>query len=106
MTPPQTYSALLLQSKFAPVPRGNNFETFRFYEALEHGCIPLYVRTAGDETYWAWLTQHMQLIELRSWEAAAGLVDHLCKKPAKAEMYRQRLCKQWDSWKRMCTIYL
>jgi hypothetical protein len=106
MTPKGEYSALLQQTKFAPVPRGNNHETFRLYEALEHGCIPLYVRTAGDELYWAWLKDNLDLVELRSWDAASALVDHLSKNPAKAEMYRQGLCKQWNQWKLVCRLFL
>lgn len=106
MTPKKEFSALLLRSKFAPIPRGNNCETFRLYEGLEHGCIPLYVRTPGDDLYWNWLTEHLELVELRSWNAAASLVDHLCKNPAKAEMYRQGLCKQWNQWKLDCKLFL
>lgn len=102
MTPPAEYSRLLLQSRFVPVPRGNNVETFRLYEALEHGCIPLYVRTAGDETYWQWLQKHLTLVELKDWEAAARLVRHLEATPDAAEQYRQGLLTQWRSWKEAC----
>jgi GR25 family glycosyltransferase involved in LPS biosynthesis len=102
MTPPAEYSRLLLQSRFVPVPRGNNVETFRLYEALEHGCIPLYVRTAGDETYWQWLQKHVTLVELKDWEAAARLVRHLESAPDAAEQYRQGLMTQWQTWKEAC----
>jgi GR25 family glycosyltransferase involved in LPS biosynthesis len=104
MTPITDYSKLLLDSKFVPAPRGNNCETFRFYEALEHGCIPLYVRTPGDAVYWSWLKEHLELVELKSWAAAATLVKYLLENPAKAEMYRQGLCKQWDAWKQTYRI--
>jgi hypothetical protein len=36
------YISLLQNTKFVPCPAGNNIETFRFYEALESGCIPLF----------------------------------------------------------------
>jgi hypothetical protein len=100
------YSQLLLNSKYVPVPRGNHCETFRLYEALEHGCIPLYVRTPGDELYWNWLREHIELVELSSWDAAATLVAHLEANPAKAEMYRLGLSKQWKMWKLECGQYL
>ena len=35
---------MLLDSVFALCPRGNNLETFRFYEALESGAIPIFVK--------------------------------------------------------------
>ena len=102
MTPPAEYSRLLLQSRFVPVPRGNNTETFRLYEALEHGCIPLYVRTAGDDTYWQWLRGHLELVELVDWSAARRLIEHLQKSPDAAEQYRRGLQTQWQTWKAKC----
>jgi hypothetical protein len=38
----QDYLDLLSDTMFVPCPRGNNIETFRFYEALERGCIPVF----------------------------------------------------------------
>ena len=38
---------LHLSSAFCPCPGGNNAETFRFYESLEAGCIPLLVWEEG-----------------------------------------------------------
>ena len=35
---------MLLDSVFVLCPRGNNLETFRFYEALESGAIPIFVK--------------------------------------------------------------
>jgi GR25 family glycosyltransferase involved in LPS biosynthesis len=102
MTPPADYSRLLLQSRFVPVPRGNNCETFRLYEALEHGCIPLYVRTEGDTAYWQWLRRHLTLVELPDWNAAAHLVRHLEAAPDAAEQYRQGLLAEWAKWKESC----
>jgi GR25 family glycosyltransferase involved in LPS biosynthesis len=102
MTPPAEYSRLLLQSRFVPVPRGNNVETFRLYEVLEHGCIPLYVRTTGDSAYWQWLQKHLTLVELKDWDAAARLVRHLESAPDAAEQYRQGLLTQWWTWKEAC----
>jgi hypothetical protein len=102
MTPPAEYSRLLLQSRFVPVPRGNNCETFRLYEALEHGCIPLYVRTEGDTSYWQWLRRHLTLVELPDWTSAARLVRHLETAPDAAEAYRRGLMAEWAKWKEAC----
>ena len=40
---------MLLETVFALCPRGNNFETFRFYEALESGAIPVVVKGSSLE---------------------------------------------------------
>ncbi len=46
----QDYAALLLDTVFVPVPIGNvNVESFRFYEALEAGCIPIAVRATSRQ---------------------------------------------------------
>ena len=39
--PPEEYAKILLESAFAPCPRGRALDTFRIYEALEAGAIPI-----------------------------------------------------------------
>jgi len=43
------YIQLLADTAFAPCPAGNNPETFRHYEALEVGAIPIIVRPKDDD---------------------------------------------------------
>jgi GR25 family glycosyltransferase involved in LPS biosynthesis len=93
------YSAMLLKSKFVPVPRGNHAETFRLYEALEHGCVPLYVRCAGDETFWNWLRSNLFLMEIADWTQAVKVITFFLANPNKAERYRTGLRDQWSKWK-------
>jgi hypothetical protein len=40
----EAYSAQLARSKFVPCPRGLSLETYRYYEALAHGCVPIVER--------------------------------------------------------------
>ena len=40
---------VLLETVFALCPRGNNLETFRFYEALESGSIPIIVKGSSSD---------------------------------------------------------
>jgi hypothetical protein len=103
MTPPTDYKALLLRSRFIPILKGQHFETFRLYEALESGCIPLYVRSEGDEVYWSWLRSHLTLIELKSWDQAVKLIGVFELEPAKAQQYRDGLASEWTKWKAECT---
>ena len=102
-TPPDKWQTILLNSKFVPIPRGNHFETFRLYEALEHGVVPLYVRTEGDDVYWAWLTSHLNLLELKDWSEAIHLMDIFMSDDNKYELlYRKTLLAQWSVWKETC----
>lgn len=97
---PAAHAAALATAKFIPILRGNNFETYRLYEALEAGSIPLYVRTEGDATYWNWLRQKLSLIELPTWETATKAIDYFLANSDKAEEYRKGLIGQWSAWKR------
>lgn len=47
--PPEEYTAGLLKAKYAPCPAGGvNTDSFRVYEALEAGCIPI----TRDKSFW------------------------------------------------------
>ena len=105
MTGPKEYQQMLLKSQFAPVPRGNNAETFRLYEALDQGAIPLYIRTEGDEVYWSWLRGHLNLLELISWDQVPKVLELFRKFPEKGESYRTGLLNQWATWKAECKTY-
>jgi hypothetical protein len=98
-TPFQDYQALLAESKIVPVPGGMNPETFRLYEALEHGCIPLYVRCEGDTLFWNWLRTHLSLMEVKTWAQGAKVLELFRSSSEKAEQYRMGLLKQWSQSK-------
>lgn len=93
------YIASLLDSVFVPCPVGNNSETFRLYEALECGCIPLYVKTSGDEVYVEWLQNEIGLLPVSNWNEAAALIVHFFKEKDLLEGYRNQLLIRWKSWK-------
>ena len=93
------YIARLLDSIFVPCPAGNNIETFRLYEALECGCIPLYVKTPGDDKYVQVLQDNLGLLPVRNWDEAAALVAHMMKEKQLLEAYRNTLLTQWRVWK-------
>jgi hypothetical protein len=105
MTGPKEYQQMLLKSQFVPVPRGNNMETFRLYEALDHGAIPLYVRTEGDEVYWYWMRGHLSLLELTSWDQVPKVLEFFKKFPDQGEKYRTGLLEQWAKWRAECATY-
>jgi hypothetical protein len=47
----ENYMRILQDTVFAPCPAGNNFETFRQYEALEAGAIPVFQRNSSSNNY-------------------------------------------------------
>jgi GR25 family glycosyltransferase involved in LPS biosynthesis len=94
------YLSMLLNSKFVPIPAGNNHETYRFYEALECGCIPMYIRQPGDEMlvdkhFKAWLP----IVDLPSWDHAAALMFQLSNNPEVMEQYRNGILDGYRRWK-------
>ena len=88
------YLDLLLNTVFVPCPRGNNIETFRFYEALECGCIPVFtelpevLRDAG-----------LPLLKTETWEKVVEAIEHLNANPLILVEYHKNLMNAWKSYK-------
>lgn len=85
----EDYKKILGESIFALCPRGPvNAETFRVYEALEAGCIPVvtgtdnYVR--APRIYWELLFAHRNVpfVIGGTWEDCANKVKSLLENPA------------------------
>lgn len=98
-TSENAYLGRLTNSKFCPILRGNNVETFRLYEALEAGTIPIYVRNEGDDNFWEVISKKLGLVKLTSWENAVEFIKTLLSDTNRAEIYRQELITYWTSWK-------
>jgi len=76
----QTRDSLMGETTFCPCPGGNNFETFRFYEALEAGCVPVLVR--GEPGLDEFLFAHMLVnddffILADNWEHSLELMNDI-----------------------------
>jgi hypothetical protein len=98
---------MLLNSKFIPCPRGQNAETFRFWEALEHGSIPIYVRSPGDTLYVEFLTTHMPSFSafiFETWESASKSIESLLNDMPSCIQARTLLLDQWLDWKNMLKV--
>ena len=93
------YNELLDTSKLIPCPAGNNIETYRFWEALEHGAIPLYVREQGDKYFWRWIEKHLPLQAIPSWNLAGEAAQIITTNLEVYEAYRGHLGRAWASWK-------
>lgn len=99
MTKEEHYLMTLGDSKFCPILRGNNVETFRLYECLEAGTIPLYVRQEGDDLFWKFISDNLGLRELSDWQEAKGMMMEFMNNEEEAEKYRTNILERWSMWK-------
>jgi GR25 family glycosyltransferase involved in LPS biosynthesis len=91
------YTKECLNSIFIPCPGGQNQETFRFYEALEHGAIPIVVRQ--DELFFKMLSDHIPTLSVDNWSSAAEFVKTLLQNKAALIQYRTTVLNKWAEWK-------
>jgi hypothetical protein len=99
----EQYVEAMLDTVFVPCPDGVNPETFRFYEALEFGCIPLLVKTERNTVWVDWICEHLPLLPIASWDDAAQLMAHLLKEKTMLEAYRNKVITAWMAWKKSLT---
>jgi len=89
--------SILLNSWCVPCPSGHNGETFRFYEALEAGAVPIVVKEGG--AFLKYISQHIQIMPADSWTHAAQLIYTLKAQPEVYEKYRAALLIGWENLK-------
>lgn len=91
--PVDAYQNLLLNTIFVPCPTGYwNLDSFRVYEALECGCIPIVERNPID--YFRLQFGDHPFITVDSWDEATHIIRGLLFNPLQLELYRMR-CHQW-----------
>ncbi len=89
----EKYRALLLNTLFVPCPRGwANLESFRVYEALECGCIPIVEK--DDTDYFTHLLGNYPFLSVEKWEEAPALIQKLLANPMELENLRAS-CRAW-----------
>jgi len=91
--PIDDYRALLDDTVFVPCPGGwSNLETFRVYEALEAGCIPIVEQRPGFDYFTRLLGPH-PIPTITRWAEAIDLVRHMHKEDHIA--HTQAMCTSW-----------
>ena len=98
--PKEEYVETLLDSIFVACPDGANPETFRFYEALDCGCIPLVVKTPKNAAWLDVVCENLQILPVNNWTDAANLMGHLLKNTHLLEGYRNKVLSSWTAWKK------
>lgn len=93
------YVELLRASKFVPCLRGScALESFRLYEALEHGAIPFFVSAESAHGFvdeYAQVLGTHPILGFGSWQEAAAMLPQLVANPAVMETHRQTLQTWW-----------
>ena len=95
----EAYISVLLNTVFVPCPDGMNPETFRFYEALECGCLPLIVRTEANEAWVSWIAGKCKIIPMNSWDDAKEFVKYIMGNKEQLEGYRNVVLEAWIQWR-------
>jgi GR25 family glycosyltransferase involved in LPS biosynthesis len=93
------YLSILLDTVFVPCIGGNNLETFRLYEALECGCIPIIVKENNSIQFIKYINQYLQLIVLEDWSQGIGFIQQLLDNKEMLEQYRFMVLKNYQSMK-------
>lgn len=88
-----SYSHALADTRIIPCPRGSSVHTYRYFEALRAGCIPVYETLPHSDYY-----QGAPGVRVRSWSELPRVVDRLLADPD-ALLERHRASLAWyDRW--------
>ena len=97
--PRQQYVSLLKESTFAPCPMGNVImESFRLYESLEAGCIPL-VEMRPFLKYYEHLLGRSPLIFVSSWRDARRQIVELVSDQKRMDCLQKSIHGWWTRFK-------
>jgi GR25 family glycosyltransferase involved in LPS biosynthesis len=91
------YLSYLSNSKFIPILRGNHPETFRLYESLESGCIPICVQDDSMSLFYDWIRSHLP-IPICTKEDLNSIMTNLVN-GSQQEEYRLQLLASWLAYK-------
>ncbi len=107
----QEYRALMDDSKFVICPIGQgNIDSFRVYEALEAGAIPIVLAATPIQpykpSYWhaifPWMrAQTIPMVIHHNWDDAAKTIREILQNKATYEDLRQQVATFWDGAKRI-----
>jgi hypothetical protein len=92
------YAEVMSRTLFAPSPMGwINLDSFRVYEALEAGCIPIVERRPGLDYFTRLLGRH-PMPSVVDWAEAPALIAELMATPERLDALRCS-CESW--WQRI-----
>jgi hypothetical protein len=86
------YSARMMNTKICLVPRGTSLETFRYFEALRYGCIPVTERLPDR-----WFYTGAPGVCVDDWSELPALVDRLLADPAHLDRLHREALAWWNN---------
>lgn len=107
------YKQTMILSKFALCPIGQgNLDTFRFYEAMESGCVPVVLNRTEKQQYYPSYWHHLfgvpesfeiPVVMGASWQECMTIVEELLQDPRKYVELHTKMTTFWelqkDQWK-------
>ena len=87
------------RSLCVPCPGGVNYETFRIYEALEAGAVPMLIEEWGSADFIAYLKRFLPIATSPDWPTAARVLRGLSQNTQLYNEYRKSLMVGWASMK-------
>ena len=101
------YIKSLEDSKFIPCARGQNYETFRLYEALEAGCIPICIgEPSGEHDCYNKLIGDKAILIVQDWSTAKSMIQQLNNNPQALNQIQDNLVKYWINHKANITAHM
>jgi hypothetical protein len=101
------YMKILGDSKFIPCPMGQNYETYRLYEALEAGCIPICI---GDENNrhecYNKLIGDSAILISQDWTSVKSMIQQICNNPDALNQIQDNLTNYWTTHKINITAHI
>jgi hypothetical protein len=88
----QEYSEGMMNAKICPVPRGTSLESFRFFEALRFGCIPVVEGLPSR-----WFYDGAPAIHVTDWSDLTDLVPQLLQHPDTLREKHQAVLEWWET---------
>lgn len=96
------YRQTLANSVFALCPEGDrHFDTFRLYESLQMGCLPLVVERQQQAV--ALLGPAFPMPIFEDWRAALAFAQEHLSDPVRLNQHQARVGQWWEGLKTKCT---
>ena len=87
----QGYLQNMMNTKICPIPRGANLETYRFFEAIRYGCIPV-----GEAFPKGWFYDDAPILRLNDWSELKDVVPRLLADKQRLEVMHKEVLSWWD----------
>jgi len=94
------YMDTLNDTVFIPCPKGVNYETYRIYEALESGCIPICITSDTNEhQVYETLIGSGVILMVKDWPAALNTINQIYSNKSVLDQLQDNLTKYWMNQK-------